>query len=145
MGSVRSPSRPHTVSTSILPIGCSTSLIQVQGVSTKRYFSDFLSYFSSRGRILLFHMCFGIRISSPFHLATQTIHFQNLKCPKNAKNACLEIKNHRKIQDNWGWIIFQIDSMNMEYSSMNVECSSMNAECIIYQHPTSAIFIKILL
>ena len=35
--------------------------------------------------------------------------------------------------------------MNMEYSSMNVECSSMNAECIIYQHPTSAIFIKILL
>ena len=51
--------------------------------------------------------------------------------PQNAKNACLEITNHRKIQDNWGWIIFQINSMNMEYSSMNVECSSMNAECII--------------
>ena len=31
--------------------------------------------FSSRGRILLFHMCFGIRISSPFHLATQTTPF----------------------------------------------------------------------
>ena len=42
---------------------------KLQGVSKKRYFSDFLSYFSSRGQILLFHMCFGIRISSPFHLA----------------------------------------------------------------------------
>ena len=47
----------------------------LQGVSKKRYFLGFLSYFSSGGRILLFRMCFGIRISSPFHLATQTIHF----------------------------------------------------------------------
>ena len=50
----------------------------------KRYFSDFLSYFSSRGRILLFHMCFGIRILSPFHLAIQKVSIQNLNCPKNA-------------------------------------------------------------
>ena len=33
-------------------------------------------------------MWFGIRISSPFHLATQIISLQNLKCAKNAKNAC---------------------------------------------------------
>ncbi len=32
-------------------------------------------------------MCFGIRISSPFHLATQIITFQNIKCAKNADNA----------------------------------------------------------
>ena len=57
---------------------------KVQGVSKKRYFLDFLSYFSSRGRILLFHMCFGIRISSPFHLAIQKVSIQNLNCPKNA-------------------------------------------------------------
>ena len=51
----------------------------VQGVSKKRYFCDFLSYFSSRGRILLFHMCFGIGILSPFHLAIQKVSMQNLK------------------------------------------------------------------
>ena len=33
---------------------------------------------------LLYHMCFGIRISSPFHLATQTISIHNLNCPENA-------------------------------------------------------------
>ena len=57
----------------------------------KRYFLDFLSYFSSRGRILLFHMCFGIRILSPFHLAIQKVSIQNLNCPKNAKNACADM------------------------------------------------------
>ena len=57
----------------------------------KRYFSDFLSYFSSWGRILLFHMCFGIRILSPFHLAIQKVSIQNLNCPKNAKNACADM------------------------------------------------------
>ena len=64
---------------------------RIQGVSKKRYFLDFLSYFSSRGRILLFHMCFGIRISSPFHLAIQKVSIQNLNCPKNAKNACADM------------------------------------------------------
>ena len=29
-------------------------------------------------------MCYGIRISSPFHLATQIVSIQNLNCPKNA-------------------------------------------------------------
>ena len=48
-----------------------TCMGKIQGVSKKRYFCDFLSYFSSRGRILLFHMCFRIRILSPFHLAIQ--------------------------------------------------------------------------
>ena len=64
---------------------------KIQGVSKKRYFLDFLSYFSSRGRILLFHMCFGIRILSPFHLAIQKVSIQNLNCPKNAKNACADM------------------------------------------------------
>ena len=44
-----------------------------QGVSKKNVLSWFLPYFSFGGRILLFQMCFGIRILSPFHLATQTI------------------------------------------------------------------------
>ena len=35
-------------------------------------------------------MCFGIRISSPFHLATLILPIENNKCPKNAKNACAD-------------------------------------------------------
>ena len=38
--------------------------------------------------ILLFHGCFGTRISSPFHLATSISPIQNQKYPKNAINAC---------------------------------------------------------
>ena len=51
----------------------SRNLGNTQGVSKKRYFWDFLSYFSSRCRILLFHMCFGIRILSPFYLAIKKV------------------------------------------------------------------------
>ena len=36
-------------------------------------------------------MCYGIRISSPFHLNTLHIPIQNIKCPKNTKKACAEI------------------------------------------------------
>ena len=36
-------------------------------------------------------MCFGMRISSPFHLNTLNIPIQNINCPKNAKNACADI------------------------------------------------------
>ena len=32
-------------------------------------------------------MCFGIRFSNPFHLATKIISVQNPNCLKNAKNA----------------------------------------------------------
>ena len=65
--------------------------LRLQGVSKKKVLSWFSSYFSSRGPILHFHMCFGIKISSPFHIATQIIHIQNLNCPKNAKNACTDM------------------------------------------------------
>ena len=50
-----------------------------------------MSNFCSRSLILLFHMCFGIRILSPFHLATQIVSIQNLHCPKNAKNVCADM------------------------------------------------------
>ena len=36
-------------------------------------------------------MCFGIRISSPFHLNTLNIPILNIKRPKNTKNACADI------------------------------------------------------
>ena len=36
-------------------------------------------------------MCFRVRISSPFHLNTLNIPIQNIKCPKNTKNACADI------------------------------------------------------
>ena len=36
-------------------------------------------------------MCFGITISRPFHLNTLNIPIQNIKCPKNTKNACADI------------------------------------------------------
>ena len=54
-------------------------------VSLKKVLSWFYSCFCSRSQILLVHMCFGIRISSPFHLATQTMPIQNLNCSKHAK------------------------------------------------------------
>ena len=41
--------------------------------------------FCCGSQILLFHMCFGIRILSPFHLATQIIYIQNLNCSKMQK------------------------------------------------------------
>jgi len=36
-------------------------------------------------------MCLGIRILSPFHLATQILPIQNLNCPKNAKKPCPDV------------------------------------------------------
>ena len=36
-------------------------------------------------------MCFRIRISNPFYLNTLNIPIQNIKCPKNTKNACTDI------------------------------------------------------
>ena len=43
------------------------------------------------GPIILFHMCFGIRVLSLFHLNTLNIPIQNMKCPKNTKNVCADI------------------------------------------------------
>ena len=82
-------------------------------------------------------MCFGIRISSPLHLATQMIPIQNLNCPKNAKNDA-RTWFYKRVFCKYGG-----SSMKMESSSMNMECSSMNVESILY--PMSAIFIKCLL
>ena len=65
-----------------------------------------MSNFSSRSRILLFHMCFGIRILSLFHLATQIVFIQNLNCPKITKNACAQT-----------WFL--------EWSSIHLKCSSI--------------------
>lgn len=42
--------------------------ICVQGVSDKRYFSDFRLISVLEVGFYFFHMCFGIRILSPFHL-----------------------------------------------------------------------------
>ena len=44
-------------------------------------------------------MWFGFRIPSPLHLSTFQIPIQNLKCPKNAKNAWLF-----NMQEEEGWI-----------------------------------------
>ena len=81
----------------------------IQGVSKKKVLSWVSSYFSSRGPILLFNMCFGIRILRPFHIATRVIAIQNL----NAKNTCADM-------------ILEGSSMNMEWSFM--EWSSMNVK-----------------
>ena len=44
-----------------------------------------MSNFCSRRRILLFDMWFRIRISNPFHLATQIVSIQNLQNLKTQK------------------------------------------------------------
>ena len=72
---------------------------QLQGVSKKKVLSCIYSCFCSRSRILLFHMCFGIRILSPFHLSTQTMPIQNMNCTKNACTSVLNLS---------GWAIIEI-------------------------------------
>ena len=60
-------------------------------VTQKEASYGFWPQICSRSPILLFHMCFGIRISSPFHLATLILPIANHKCPKNAKNPCADV------------------------------------------------------
>ena len=60
------------------------SELYIYRVSLKKVLSWCYSCFCSRSQILLFQMCFGIRILSPFHIATQTMPIQNINCPKNA-------------------------------------------------------------
>ena len=94
-------------------------------VSQKKETLAFSSFFCSSSRILLFHMCFGIRISSPFRLATQIVSIQNLNYPKNAKNAAKT------------WFL--------ECSSINVKCSSIFVEFSSIFGKLSSIFIICLL
>ena len=84
-----------------------------------------MSYFCSRSWILFFHMCFGIRISIPIHLATQIVSFQNLNYPKNAKNVAKT------------WFL--------ECSSINVKCSSIFVDFSSIFAKLSSIFIICLL
>ena len=64
----------------------------IQGAPKKMHHSNFVFYFCSRSRILLFHMCFRFRILSPFHWDIQTMPTLNLNCLKNAKNACVDVR-----------------------------------------------------
>ena len=77
-------------------------------------------------------MCYGIRISSPFHLATQIVSIQNLDCPKNAENACAAL-------------FLEWSSIHVKWSSIFAKFSSMNVEFIQHPYQTSPIFIKCLL
>ena len=68
-------------------------------------------------------MCFGIRISSPFHLATLILPIENHKCPKNAKNACADAL----ISPHWWWPGFQLInhfSGEESFKSMNFHLTS---------------------
>jgi len=82
-------------------------------------------------------MWFGIRISSPFHLATQIMSIWNPNCPKTSRASLtvrflryevekglravyLKQKKRTRRHDFW-W-----SSMNVESFSINVEFSSMN-------------------
>ena len=51
----------------------------------------------SRGRILLFQGCVRIRILCLNHLGTLFIPIKNLKCIKNAENACADIQKMQYI------------------------------------------------
>ena len=77
-------------------------------------------------------MCFGIRILSPFHLATQIVSIQNLNCPKT-------LKTHART-----WLL-EWSSIHVKCSSIFAKFSSMNVEFIQHPYQTSPIFIKCLL
>ena len=62
------------------------------GCTKKNASQQFVSYFCSGSGILLFRMCFIIRILSQFHRDIQTMPILNLNCLKNAKNACVDVR-----------------------------------------------------
>ena len=84
-------------------------------------------------------MCFGIRILSPFHLATQIVSIQNLNCPKTLK------MHARTWFLEWSSIHVKCSCIFAKFSSIFAKFSSMNVEFIQHAYPTSAIFIKCLL
>ena len=59
--------------------------VHMYRVPQKNVPERFLAKICSRCPIILFHMCFTIRILSPFHLNTLNIPIQNINCPKNIK------------------------------------------------------------
>ena len=66
-------------------------MIYCYRVSLKKGTFSIFVLFLLKKSDLTFHMCFRIRISSPFHLNTLNISIQNIKRPKNTRNACLDI------------------------------------------------------
>ena len=60
---------------------------KVQGAPKKMHHSNLypISVLEVGFYFFFFHMCFIIRISSPFHLDIQTMPILNLNCVKNAK------------------------------------------------------------
>ena len=60
------------------------TVMKYTGCTKKNATQRLVSYFCSRSRILLFHVCFRIRILSLFHLDTETMPILNLNCLKNA-------------------------------------------------------------
>ena len=79
----------------------------IQFIFHSKFSKHFFGFISSKYRVSLkkgtlaifvffcsskiFHMCFVIRISCPFHLATQIISIQNPNCPNNAKSASVDL------------------------------------------------------
>ena len=77
-------------------------------------------------------MCFGIRISSPFHLATLILPIANHKCPKNAKNACADAL----ISPHWWWPGLQLinhlsGEESFTFKSMNFHLTSSLERSVI--------------
>ena len=67
-------------------------------------------------------MWFGIRIFSPFHLATQIISIQNINCPKNAKTHA------------WTWFLSQLSEVKLELQTLSCTLIHLIALCLDSQN-----------
>ena len=73
-------------------IHVSCIMYNIQGVPKKCPIAIFsFNLFNYICPIILFHMCFEIRILSPFHLNTLNIPIQNINCPTKHQNAWADI------------------------------------------------------
>ena len=88
--------------------------------------------FCCGSQILLFHMCFGIRILSTFYLATQIVSILNLKWPKTVKTQART------------WFL-EWTSIHVKCSSIFAKFSSLNVEFIPHPYQRSPILIICLL
>ena len=67
-------------------MGLNLSIVHLStGCPKKNVPQGFFALICSRGPIILFHMCFGIRILILFQLNTLNIPIQNIRCPKTPK------------------------------------------------------------
>ena len=116
--------------------------IELYRVTQKKCIIAFVAKIIWRGPILHFHGCFGTRISSPVHLGTLQIPFQNAKGLKNAKSdAQLNFQNAQiSLKMFWlsnltsqGWFKQKVRQIQVRAHIMFIQLTVLNFQLILNQ------------